>query len=59
MTFPLIKAQCLISAFSPIIAGPVIYAVGATLADFNERYGLFEYNKKRLIKVYIPLIGWT
>lgn len=36
-----------------------VLCIGATLVDFNERYGLFEYNKKRLIKVYIPLIGWT
>ena len=33
IAFPLINAQCLISASSPIIAGPFIYAVGATLAD--------------------------
>lgn len=33
--------------------------IGATLLNFNERYGLLEYNKKRLIKVFIPLMGWT
>ena len=33
IAFPLIKAQCLTSAFLPIIAGPFIYAVGATVAD--------------------------
>ena len=27
--------------------------------DFNERYGLLEYNKKRIVKVFIPLLGWT
>ena len=32
IAFPLIKAQCLTSAFSHIIAGPWIYAVGATFA---------------------------
>ena len=34
IAFPLIKAQCLTSAFSPIIAGPFIYADGYTVADF-------------------------
>ena len=34
IAFPLIKAQCLTSAFLSIIAGPFIYAVGATLAVF-------------------------
>ena len=34
IAFPLINAQCLISAFFPIIAGPAIKAVGATFADF-------------------------
>ena len=34
IAFPLINAQCLISAFFPIIAGPCMYAVGATVADF-------------------------
>ena len=33
--------------------------IGPTLLDFNERYGLFEYNKKRFIKVFLPLLGWT
>ena len=32
IAFPRINAQCLISAFFPIIAGPFIYAVGATVA---------------------------
>jgi len=36
-----------------------VLCIGATLLDFNERYGLLEYNKKRFIKVFIPLIGWT
>ena len=34
IAFPLINAQCLISAFFPIIAGPCMYAVGATVADY-------------------------
>ena len=36
-----------------------VLCIGATLLDFNERYGLFEYNKRRIIKVFIPLIAWT
>ena len=36
-----------------------VLCIGATLLDFNERYGLLEYNQKRFIKVFIPLIGWT
>ena len=36
-----------------------VLSIGATLLDFKDRYGLFEYNKKRFIKVFIPLIGWT
>ena len=36
-----------------------VLCIGATLLNFNERYDLLEYNKKRLIKVFIPLIGWT
>lgn len=36
-----------------------VLCIGATLLDFNERYGLLEYNKKRILKVFIPLIGWT
>lgn len=36
-----------------------VLCIGATLIDFKERYGLLEYNKKRLLKVVIPLIGWT
>jgi surface polysaccharide O-acyltransferase-like enzyme len=36
-----------------------VLCIGATLLDFNERYGLLEYNKKRFVKVFVPLIGWT
>ena len=34
-----------------------VLCIGATLLNFNERYGLLEYNIKRFIKVFIPLIG--
>ena len=34
MAFPLMKAQCLISASSSIIKGPFKKAVGATVALF-------------------------
>ena len=36
-----------------------VLCIGATLLDFNERYGLLEYNKRRIVKVFLPLIGWT
>ena len=36
-----------------------VLCIGPTLLDFNGRYGLFEYNKKRFIKVFIPLFGWS
>ncbi len=36
-----------------------VLCIGATLLDFNERYGLLEYNKRRFIKVFLPLLGWT
>jgi len=36
-----------------------VLCIGATLLNFNERYGIFEYNKRRFIKVFIPLVGWT
>ena len=32
-----------------------VLCIGATLLDFNERYGLLEYNKKRII-IYVLLI---
>ena len=46
IAFPLINAQCLISAFFPIIAGPCIYAVGATVADFaiHTSYPTLSYS---------------
>lgn len=36
-----------------------VLCIGATLLDFNEKYGLIKYYKKRIIKVIIPLISWT
>ena len=36
-----------------------ILCIGATLLDFNERYGLKKYYKKRIKKVVIPLISWS
>ena len=33
--------------------------IGATLLNFNQRYGIKEYWKKRIIKVIIPIIGWN
>ena len=32
-----------------------VLCIGATLLDFRERYGLFDYNKKRFVKVFIIL----
>ena len=36
-----------------------VLCIGATLLNFNERYGLIIYYKKRIEKVVIPLIGWS
>ena len=36
-----------------------VLCIGATLLNFNERYGLIKYYKKRIEKVVIPLVGWT
>ena len=36
-----------------------VLCIGATLMDFKDRYGLYEYNKRRFLKVFIPLMGWT
>ena len=33
--------------------------IGATLLNFNERYGIIEYWKRRIIKIIIPIIGWN
>ena len=36
-----------------------VLCIGATLLDFNERYGLIQYFKKRILKIVIPLLSWT
>ena len=36
-----------------------LLCIGSTLLDFNERYGLKEYYKKRFKKVILPLISWN
>lgn len=33
-----------------------VLSIGATLLDFNEKYGLKKYLKRRIIKVVIPLL---
>jgi len=43
-----------------IFAVPVfILCVGATLLDFNEKYGLKKYYYRRFIKVVLPLLSWN
>jgi len=36
-----------------------VLCVGATLLDFNEKYGLRIYYKRRFLKIVIPLVGWS
>lgn len=36
-----------------------VLCIGATLLNFNERYGLIKYYKKRILKIVIPLLSWT
>ena len=36
-----------------------VLCIGATLLDFNEKYGLTQYYKRRFLKVVLPLIGWN
>ena len=36
-----------------------VLCIGATLLDFNKKYGLLEYFKRRFFKVVLPLIGWN
>ena len=36
-----------------------VLCIGATLLNFNEKYSLIEYNKRRFFKVIIPLLGWN
>ena len=33
--------------------------IGATLLNFNKRYGIYEYWKRRINKLIIPMIGWN
>lgn len=53
-----ISANAIESIF--YFAVPVfILCIGATLLDFNEKYGLKEYYYKRFVKVVLPLIFWN
>ena len=36
-----------------------VLSIGATLLDFNEKYGLKKYLKRRIVKVVIPLLLWS
>ena len=36
-----------------------ILSIGATLMDFNEKYGLIIYFKRRIKKIVIPLLCWN
>ena len=36
-----------------------VLCIGATLVDFNEKYGLLEYYKRRFLKVVVPLVAWN
>ena len=36
-----------------------VLCIGATLLDFNEKYGLIEYYKRRFLKVVFPLLVWN
>ena len=47
--------ECLFYYSVPVFA----LCIGATLLDFNKKYNLYEYNKKRLLKVFLPLVGWN
>ena len=43
-----------------IFAVPVFFMIsGATLMDFNERYGLGTYFKKRAQKTLVPYVVWS
>ena len=33
--------------------------IGATLLDFNERYDIKQYWKRRFKKIIVPIIGWN
>ena len=36
-----------------------VLCIGATLLDFNEKYGLRKYYYRRITKVLVPLISWS
>ena len=36
-----------------------VLCIGATLLDFNEKYGLIKYYRRRIFKVIIPLLSWN
>lgn len=36
-----------------------VLCIGATLLDFNEKYGLKEYYYRRFLKVIVPLFLWN
>ena len=36
-----------------------VLCIGATLLDFNEKYGLKEYYKRRFLKVVMPMLSWN
>ena len=36
-----------------------VLCIGATLLDFNEKYGLIKYFYRRITKVVIPMISWN
>ena len=36
-----------------------VLCIGATLLDFNEKYSLKIYYKRRFTKVVVPLVGWN
>ena len=53
-----ISANSIESIF--FIAVPIFFlCIGATLLDFNERYGLKKYYHRRFIKVVVPLLLWN
>ena len=53
-----ISANAIESIF--YFAVPVFFlCIGATLLDFNERYGIKKYFIKRFTKVVFPLLSWN
>ena len=41
--------------FNPVF----VLCIGATLLDFNEKYGLKDYYFRRFLKVILPLFLWS